>query len=101
MRSECCTGMDLFWFFFRFEGDYDVVINALDEDLWDFYRTVGQGNSGNDSDVGAIYNVQGDGIGILGSWYTVRFPIHVVNAAPRLAPTDLRGLKRVGARKTN
>jgi hypothetical protein len=61
------TRSDFWWLGVRFEGEYRITLQSVDENYFDYYTTLFNGNSGADSDPGPIFHVDG-GTGVFGSY---------------------------------
>ena len=61
------TRSDFWWFGVRFEGEYRLTLQAVDENYFDYYTTLFNGNTGADADFGPIFHVDG-GTGVFGSY---------------------------------
>jgi hypothetical protein len=58
---------DLFWVGFKYQGDYDVVIMAMDQSFYYFLMSADQPGTGADYDTGVTNYVRG-GLGVFGSY---------------------------------
>ena len=61
------TRSDFWWLGVRFEGEYRLTLQAVDENYFDYYTTLFNGNTGADADFGPIFHVDG-GTGVFGSY---------------------------------
>jgi len=61
------THSDFWWLGVRFEGEYQITLQAVDENYFDYYTTLFNGNTGADADFGPIFHVDG-GTGVFGSY---------------------------------
>lgn len=77
---------DYWWLGVRFEGEYQVRVQAADRNYVDYYTTAFNGQSGADGDRGPIFRVDG-GVGVFGSYAEDSFRIQAVRGE------DGRGLK--------
>ena len=71
------TRSDFWWLGVRFEGEYQVILQAADRNYFDYFQTSFNGLSGADSDTGPIFHVEG-GTGVFGSYAADRFRVHAV-----------------------
>jgi hypothetical protein len=67
---------DYWWLGLRFEGEYQVVLHAADQNYFDYFTTAFNGFSGDDGDKGPLFHVDG-GIGLFGSYTQDRFRVQV------------------------
>ena len=68
------TRSDFWWLGVRFEGDYQVTLQTVDENYFDYYTTLFNGNTGADADFGPIFHVDG-GTGVFGSYTSDSFRV--------------------------
>ena len=68
------TRSDFWWLGVRFEGEYQVTLQSADQNYFDYYSTVFNGNSGADADEGPIFHVDG-GTGVFGSYSKESFRV--------------------------
>ena len=69
------TRGDFWWLGVRFEGEYQVTLQSVDENYFDYFTTLFNGNSGADADFGPIFHVDG-GTGVFGSYSQESFRVH-------------------------
>lgn len=67
---------DYWWLGLRFEGEYQVVLQAADQNYFDYFTTAFNGLSGDDGDKGPLFHVEG-GLGVFGSYTEDRFRVQV------------------------
>lgn len=67
---------DYWWAGLRFEGTYQVVLHAADQNYFDYFTTAFNGGSGDDGDSGPLFHVQG-GLGVFGSYTQDSFLVQV------------------------
>ncbi len=67
---------DYWWLGLRFEGEYQVVLQAVDQNYFDYFTTAFNGFTGDDGDQGPLFHVDG-GLGIFGSYTEDRFRVQV------------------------
>jgi hypothetical protein len=67
---------DYWWAGLRFEGEYQVVLHAADQNYFDYFTTAFNGLSGDDGDKGPLFHVDG-GLGVFGSYTQDRFRVQV------------------------
>ena len=58
---------DFWWLGVRFEGEYQVRLQSVDQNYFDYFSTFFNGESGNDGDNGPVFHVEG-GLGVFGSY---------------------------------
>ena len=58
---------DFWWLGVRFEGEYQIRLQAADQNYFDYFSTAFNGLSGNDGDQGPLFHVEG-GTGVFGSY---------------------------------
>ena len=58
---------DFWWLGVRFEGVYEIKLQAVDQNYFDYFSTRINGFSGNDADPGPLFHVEG-GTGVFGSY---------------------------------
>ena len=58
---------DFWWLGVRFEGEYQIRLQAADRNYFDYFSTAFNGLSGNDGDQGPLFHVEG-GTGVFGSY---------------------------------
>ncbi len=68
------TRSDFWWLGVRFDGDYRVTLQSVDENYFDYYTTLFNGNTGADADFGPIFHVDG-GTGVFGSYTSDSFRV--------------------------
>ena len=68
------TRGDFWWLGVRFEGEYQVTLQSVDENYFDYFTTLFNGNSGADADFGPIFHVDG-GTGVFGSYSQESFRV--------------------------
>ena len=61
------TRSDFWWLGVRFEGEYQIRLQAADQNYFDYFSTAFNGLSGNDGDQGPLFHVDG-GTGVFGSY---------------------------------
>lgn len=61
------TRSDFWWLGVRFEGDYQVTLQSVDQNYFDYFTTLFNGNTGADADFGPIFHIDG-GTGVFGSY---------------------------------
>lgn len=64
------------WAGLRFEGEYQVVLQAADRNYFDYFITAFNGMSGDDGDAGPVFHVDG-GLGLFGSYTQDAFRVQV------------------------
>jgi hypothetical protein len=69
------TRSDFWWLGVRFDGEYQVTLQSVDENYFDYYTTLFNGNTGADADFGPIFHVDG-GTGVFGSYTRDSFRVH-------------------------
>jgi uncharacterized protein DUF4249 len=74
---------DYWWLGLRFEGEYQITVQAADRNYVDYFTTAGHGHSGADSDRGPLFHVDG-GLGVFGSYAEDSFRIQTVRGAETL-----------------
>lgn len=67
---------DYWWAGLRFEGEYQVVLQAADQNYFDYFTTAFNGLSGDDGDKGPLLHVEG-GLGLFGSYTEDSFRVQV------------------------
>lgn len=67
---------DYWWAGLRFEGEYQVVLQAADQNYFDYFITAFNGMSGDDGDAGPLFHVEG-GLGLFGSYTQDAFRVQV------------------------
>jgi len=67
---------DYWWLGLRFEGEYQVVLHAADQNYFDYFTTAFNGLSGDDGDKGPLFHVEG-GLGLFGSYTEDSFRVQV------------------------
>ena len=68
------TRSDFWWLGVRFEGDYQVTLQSVDQNYFDYFTTLFNGNTGADADFGPIFHVEG-GTGVFGSYTSDSFRV--------------------------
>lgn len=68
------TRSDFWWLGVRFEGEYQVRLQAADLNYFDYFTTSFNGQSGSDGDKGPVFHVEG-GTGVFGSYVEDSFRI--------------------------
>ncbi len=58
---------DFWWLGVRFEGEYQVRLQSVDQNYFDYFSTFFNGESGSDGDNGPVFHVDG-GLGVFGSY---------------------------------
>jgi hypothetical protein len=69
------TRSDFWWLGVRFEGEYQVRLQAVDRNYFDYFTTSFNGQSGSDGDKGPLFHVEG-GIGVFGSYVEDSFRVY-------------------------
>ena len=67
---------DYWWLGLRFEGEYQVVLHAADQNYFDYFTTAFNGMSGDDGDKGPLFHLDG-GLGVFGSYTQDSFRVQV------------------------
>ncbi|MSR84460.1 MAG: DUF4249 family protein [Candidatus Latescibacteria bacterium] len=67
---------DYWWLGLRFEGEYQVVLHAADQNYFDYFTTAFNGFSGDDGDKGPLFHLDG-GLGVFGSYTQDSFRVQV------------------------
>ena len=58
---------DYWWLGVRFEGEYKIQLQSVDQNYFDYFTTRFNGDSGNDGDSGPVFHAEG-GTGLFGSY---------------------------------
>jgi hypothetical protein len=58
---------DFWWLGVRFEGEYQIRLQSVDQNYFDYFTTFFNGESGSDGDNGPVFHVDG-GLGVFGSY---------------------------------
>tara|TARA_Y100000588_G_scaffold256610_1_gene271159 strand:+ start:416 stop:1519 length:1104 start_codon:yes stop_codon:yes gene_type:complete len=58
---------DYWWLGVRFEGEYKIHLQSVDQNYFDYFTTRFNGDSGNDADTGPLFHIDG-GLGLFGSY---------------------------------
>jgi hypothetical protein len=80
---------DYWWAGLRFEGEYQVVLQAADQNYFDYFTTAFNGGSGDDGDSGPLFHVDG-GLGVFGAYTQDAFRVQVYRGkagTPKLVVT--------------
>ena len=65
---------DFWWLGVRFEAEYQIRLQSVDQNYFDYYTTFFNGNSGSDGDNGPVFHIDG-GLGVFGSYAEDRFRV--------------------------